>query len=141
MINNLEFAERLKILMTRFGLSASALADEIDVQRSSISHLLSGRNKPSLDFVLKVLQKYPEVELYWLLNGKGSFPIKNDEKHTPTLFSEKSKQPQLPKKINPKKKAIRNEENELIEKIVVFYKNGTFKSYLPNLLILPFLLL
>ena len=39
-------------------------ADEIDVQRSSISHLLSGRNKPSLDFVLKVLSKFDAVDLY-----------------------------------------------------------------------------
>jgi transcriptional regulator with XRE-family HTH domain len=48
-------------------------ADKIGVQRSSLSHLLSGRNKPSLDFILKILDVFPDVDLYWMINGKGSF--------------------------------------------------------------------
>ena len=55
MINNLDFAHRLNKVMDYYQLSAASFADKINVQRSSISHLLSGRNKPSLDFVLKVL--------------------------------------------------------------------------------------
>jgi antitoxin component HigA of HigAB toxin-antitoxin module len=56
-----------------YGLNASAFADKIGVQRSSLSHLLSGRNKPSLDFI-KILDVFPDVDLYWMINGKGSFP-------------------------------------------------------------------
>ena len=52
-------------------------ADKIGVQRSSISHILSGRNKPSLDFILKVTNEFTDVDIYWLLNGKGSFPFNN----------------------------------------------------------------
>ncbi len=78
MINNLDFAHRLNKVMDYYQLSAAAFADKISVQRSSISHLLSGRNRPSLDFVLKVLEEFKDVELYWLLNGKGSFPKKED---------------------------------------------------------------
>ncbi len=74
MVNNLDFAKRLKAVLEYYHLSASAFATKIGVQRSSISHLLSGRNRPSLDFVLKVLDVFEEVELYWLLNGKGTFP-------------------------------------------------------------------
>ena len=74
MVNVNEFAKRLNIIMDFYNLSAALLADKIEVQRSSISHLLSGRNKPSLDFVLKILKAFPEVELYWLLNGVGTFP-------------------------------------------------------------------
>ena len=74
MINNMDFANRLNKVMDYYQLSAAAFADKINVQRSSISHLLSGRNKPSLDFVLKLLDEFKEVELYWLLNGKGNFP-------------------------------------------------------------------
>ena len=77
MINNSKFIERLQEVMRHYQLSAAGFADEISVQRSSISHLLSGRNKPSLDFVLKVLARYETVDLYWLLNGKGSFLKKN----------------------------------------------------------------
>ncbi len=126
MVNNIEFSERLKKVMGYYGLTATALADSIKVQRSSISHLVSGRNKPSLDFVLKVLQKYPEVELYWLLNGKGSFPKEQITKQSTTLF---------PEEITDKaKESLNNSKissNNEIEKIVIFYKNGTFKSYLP----------
>ena len=48
-------------------LSASAFADKIEVQRSSISHILSGRNKPSLEFIQKVLTAFPKVSSDWLL--------------------------------------------------------------------------
>ena len=124
MVNNLEFAERLKKVMEYYNLTATALADSIAIQRSSISHLLSGRNKPSLDFVMKVLEKYPTVELYWLLNGKGEFP-KTIEKANPPTPS-----------LNQENSAIysvseNSSENSEIDKIVIFYKNGSFKSYLP----------
>ena len=74
MINSSEFTVRLQKVIDFYDETASSFAEKIGVQRSSISHILSGRNKPSLDFVMKILQAYPEVELYWLLNGKGSFP-------------------------------------------------------------------
>lgn len=122
MVNNIEFAERLKKVMSFYGLTATALADSIEIQRSSISHLLSGRNKPSLDFVLKVLQKYPEVELYWLLNGKGSFP-KEGKIETPTLVPQNGEQSEI------KKGFSEIQSDAEIEKIVIFYKNGTFRSY------------
>ena len=94
MVNVEEFAKRLNIIMEFYQLSAALLADKIEVQRSSISHLLSGRNKPSLEFVLKILKTFPEVELYWLLNGVGTFPKTTTTKSnqdTPTLFSNEKK--------------------------------------------------
>ena len=74
MINSQDFAKRLQKIIDFYGLSATAFSDKIEFNRSTISHLLSGRNKPSLDFIIKVVQEFPEVELYWLINGKGSFP-------------------------------------------------------------------
>jgi len=52
-------------------ISASKFADEIGVQRSSISHILSGRNNPSLDVVQKILKRFPDINPEWLLAGKG----------------------------------------------------------------------
>ena len=75
MVNTEEFIKRLERLLDYYGLSASAFADKVGVQRSSISHLLAGRNKPSLEFVMKVINTFPEVNLYWLLNGKRGFPL------------------------------------------------------------------
>ncbi len=73
MINTSEFNTRLKKILDYYGLSASAFAEVITVQRSSISHILSGRNKPSLDFITKVLNAFPEIDLLWLLSGVGDF--------------------------------------------------------------------
>ena len=128
MVNVEEFAKRLNIIMDFYKLSAALLADKIEVQRSSISHLLSGRNKPSLEFVLKILKTFPEVELYWLLNGVGTFPKKstsNNTSNTPTLFSNEEKSPTEKKFPN---KTVEDNSNE-IERIVIFFKDGSFKNY------------
>lgn len=58
--------------MDEKGVSSSAFADAIDVQRSSISHILSGRNKPSLDLIQKILNRYSDIDPGWLLTGKGN---------------------------------------------------------------------
>ncbi len=123
MINSTEFAERLKKVMDYYQLSPSAFADKIQVQRSSISHLLSGRNKPSLDFVLKVIKVFDEIELYWLLNGKGEFPMK-----TTTLFKTKTQVSEKSLK-EPMKIPVSHQTDKTIERIVMFYSDGTFKEY------------
>ncbi|OZV68548.1 helix-turn-helix domain-containing protein [Winogradskyella aurantia] len=124
MINSGEFAKRLQKVIDHYDETASGFAERIGVQRSSISHILSGRNKPSLDFVMKVLGAYPEVELYWLLNGKGFFPPNSSLSNIQTdpLESNTTQHSRLP--IEPK-------SNTEIEKIVIFFKDGTFKSYTP----------
>lgn len=126
MVNAAAFSKRLEQIITHYGLTASSFAEAVQVNRSSISHLLSGRNKPSLDFVLKVIQTFPEVELYWFLNGKGSFPVSNDSP-TPELKA-KETQKDTPE---PAKEQIESTSNyiEEIERIVIFYKDGTFSTY------------
>lgn len=129
MINNSEFSGRIRTIMDFHQLSAAAFADKIQVPRSSISHLLSGRNKPSLDFVLKVVKEFDDVELYWLLNGKGTFP--KNEMPSP---SESEKNTKLEKKIieHPvsSEKSINIPASKKIERIVIFFDDGTFKEYI-----------
>lgn len=158
MVNIDDFVKRLEIILDYYSLNASSFADKIGVQRSSMSHLLSGRNKPSLDFVMKIMEVFPDVDLYWILNGAGSFP-KNEEQSlnlkdeivseivkplTPISSSEDFAAGDLFSEINYKQEVktetknpveVKNsnfisEEGE-IEKIVFFYKNGTFKVYIP----------
>ena len=74
MVNIDDFIKRLEIILDYYNLTASSFADKINVQRSSLSHLLSGRNKPSLDFITKVVEVFPDIDLYWILNGNGTFP-------------------------------------------------------------------
>lgn len=159
MVNTEDFIKRLEIILDYYSLNASSFADKIGVQRSSLSHLLSGRNKPSLDFILKILDVFPDVDLYWILNGKGTFPkseLKSDPiiaaptpiinnqmatnqiEKTADLFSE-----ELPNKKNPiEEKLATNflntqnsglqKNNSEIDRIVIFYTNGTFKTYSPE---------
>jgi len=122
MVNNSKFAERLKKVLDYYHISAATFADEIKVQRSSISHLLSGRNRPSLDFVLKVLDKYDTVDLYWLMNGKGSFPNKQIGS-APT--------PRANKEIKEIDKTVESSSEKEIDRIVIFYKDGSFENYNP----------
>ncbi len=63
--------ERILLILKTKNLSASQFADEINVQRSSISHILSGRNNPSLEFILKIIKQFPEIDIEWLILGKG----------------------------------------------------------------------
>ena len=62
---------RIKEVLLREGFASGSFADEIGVQRSSLSHILNGRNKPSLDFILKTLQRFPNINSKWLLMGIG----------------------------------------------------------------------
>ena len=119
LINSEDFVARLEKVLGYYDLTASAFADRVKVQRSSISHILSGRNKPSLEFVLKVINAFPEVDFYWLVKGKGQFPLKQKkvmESSSPTPIS-------TPMVIKKEKK------EKAIERIVVFYTDGSFKSY------------
>lgn len=137
MINNTEFAKRLQKVIDYYGESASSFAEKIGVQRSSISHILSGRNKPSLEFVLKVLSSFPEVELYWLMNGKGQFP--NEEKNnlppiqktetnvSQDLFSE-NEQNKNEQSVSTFNKASHSTKKE-IDRIIIFYKDGSFENF------------
>jgi len=131
MINNEAFITRLKKIIEFYGESASGFAEKIGVQRSSISHLLSGRNKPSLEFILKILSAYPEIDLYWLMNGKGHFPP-GSKKETIATASEKKDlfSPATAKPQNPETtKITANPNNKAIERIVIFYKDGSFSNF------------
>ena len=63
---------RIKQVMTHYGLSSTQFADQIGAQRSAMSHVLSGRNKPSLEFISKIKRSFPEIRLDWLILGTGS---------------------------------------------------------------------
>ncbi len=158
MVNSLDFGKRIQIVMEYYTLSASGFADAMGVGRSSISHILSGRNKPSLDFVMKITEAYPEVDLIWLVYGTGVFPknkdmeIKSKESPKPEikeilplqdipekldvaqdLFSQSELiETNMTKKdvevTNPQP-TLRAVDNKEISQIVIFYKDGSFDAY------------
>lgn len=84
--------EQISKVIEYSGFSLSEFADEIEVQRSSISHITSGRNKPSLDFLIKIKNRFPELQWDWLIKGEGEMK-KTKLKET---VSEKPKASTLP---------------------------------------------
>lgn len=62
---------RINLLLQAKNITARQFAEEIGIQPSGMSHILSGRNNPSLDFVMKVIRRWPEVNINWLMFGKG----------------------------------------------------------------------
>jgi len=63
--------DRIERILRYYSVSPSQFADELGVQRSNISHILSERNKPSLDFIQKILNRFKDLNPDWLLSGKG----------------------------------------------------------------------
>ena len=101
MVNSLEFTTRIKKVMDFHQLTASLFADKIGVQRSSISHILSGRNKPSIDFLTKLLKVYPNFNINWLISGQGYMSM------------QKSKEDIISKSV---------------KKITIFYNDASFEE-------------
>jgi transcriptional regulator with XRE-family HTH domain len=140
--------DRILLLLKSMNLSPSQLADEISVQRSSVSHILSGRNKPSLDFITKVLSSYPQISSDWLLFGKGTMirqagKTKSDnanelkgtekpkeevdhKKATATIPEQKIAEKQVP--AGEMKEAARQTEKEIRE-VLILYCDNTFRLF------------
>ena len=143
MVNTKEFTNRLQEIIEYYDLTASSFADKIEVGRSSISHLLSGRNKPSLEFVMKIVKTFPEVELYWLLNGKGSFPkvvnsplsektttsSKLDKLTAPNFEDDLFSQTTQVNQIGSTVSSSSSKTNKKISRVIIFYEDGTFDAY------------
>ena len=88
--------ERISKIIEYSGLTSSEFADEIDVQRSSISHITSGRNKPSLDFLIKVKERVPELQWDWLIKGDGEMLIEPEKAVTEPADQQKPSTASLP---------------------------------------------
>ncbi|MBT8187706.1 MAG: helix-turn-helix domain-containing protein [Croceitalea sp.] len=133
---NTDFVSRLQLIISHYEMSSASFADKIGVPRSSISHLLSQRNKPSLDFVMKVVKTFPEINLYWLLNGKGSFPSEKNissgvEAASSSSHSDSfSEQPTTAKNHRkPPSTSISSFKQAI--KVIVLYNDGSFDSFDP----------
>jgi len=142
--------ERVQEFLRSENKSSAQLAEEIGVQPSGISHILSGRNNPSLDFILKMLERYQFLSTDWLLFGKGSM---YRETKMQSLFDDANEldrpvgsgSPDKPQagtrddKGNPDHNGIEKEmhsDGNLVKraasKIVMFYSDGSYKEYLPQ---------
>jgi transcriptional regulator with XRE-family HTH domain len=138
--------ERILKILNNEGLSATKFADIIGVQRSSISHIISGRNKPSYDFISKTLEKFPGVNAEWLINGKGNMYKEDLRESTPELFTVKDLKKEE-KNIRIEDKNERKDDKETaentgkfnvkdmvtkvnkIERVIILLSDGKFREY------------
>ena len=126
----MELIDRFRYIMKINQLSASAFADEIGVQRSSVSHVLSGRNKPSLEFIQKVLKRYPKVDGNWLISGSTQIDKEKVVLDTEESFKAEASNSDLKEEI-PNQKSTSNANSRSIQRILVFYNDNTFEEYTP----------
>jgi len=138
MVNSEEFAKRLQQVFEYYELTATTFSEKINVGKATISHVLSGRNKPSLDFVLKTVKALPEVELYWLLNGKGTFPKSYSEEQDPEINKNKQdvesgKQLNFDMQSKTQEDQVENRNevasNKKLIKVILCYDDGSFENF------------
>jgi len=156
---NEEFIQRLKEVLDRYTITPAKLADRLGVQRSGISHVMSGRNKPSFDFLQKLTAEFDDLDLNWLISGSptpGHAIIKEESpiEKPPGLFtsvitgvtneSSQAKEEERPiyKKANPSKgdkripttkppqqEKVTIAKNDKVERVILFYADNTFEAY------------
>ena len=145
-----DMKERIRLFLEKENKTSSQFAEEIGIQPSGVSHVLSGRNKPSLDFILKMLNKYKDLASDWLLFGKGEM-YKSEDK--PTLLFENETETEnkiiersqigelfdtdseIDNEEIVKKEGSYDIENDtdvnerFSERIIIFYPDGTYMEY------------
>ena len=92
--------DRIEYLMNLYGLTPSQFSDKTGIQRASVSHILSNRNKPSLEILLKIYHAFEDVELAWLVAGEGNPPIAPQENNENQLVVESANTEEMPRQPN-----------------------------------------
>jgi transcriptional regulator with XRE-family HTH domain len=119
--------DRVRVIMKANNLSSAEFADRLGIKRSNLSHVLSGRNKPGIDFLSKIIEAYPNVNAAWLITGSqqnGDFEglVREED---PPVYGRSNRSTQQDA-VEP------GLVDAGVEKIVFFYADGSFKTYLPN---------
>jgi len=126
----MDLTEKIKQILIDKNITPSLFADEIGIQRSSMSHILAGRNKPSLDMVQKIVKRFPDLGISWILDDEPLPVMAPEPAHEPVLESRKKVAP-APEPAQPivtKEKPVVLPEKK-IEKVLIFYSDGTFQEY------------
>lgn len=146
--------DRIMQIMQKTGLSNAEFAEKIGISTSSLSHILTERNKPSLDVVMRIHKAYPNININWLLYGENTMekvfpqpenvdlfsqlPSDVNDGNAPSAYKE-NKEGYLVKKMEYRSKEMPREEIKYIEKpqpkiteIRIFFDNGTFQIFKPD---------
>ncbi|SDF39148.1 Helix-turn-helix [Dyadobacter soli] len=126
----MDLTDKIKQILVDKNITPSLFADEIGIQRSSMSHILAGRNKPSLDMVQKIVKRFPDLGISWILDDEPLPEIAPEPANEPVLESRKkvtsAPQPAQPNLVKEKPVVLPEKK---IEKVLIFYSDGTFQEY------------
>ena len=141
--------ERIIKIMECERMGQAQFASAIGIQRAAMSHIISGRNNPSLDVMTKILQRYPQINPDWLLLGKGEMlrdntpamePADNIAKNPPQIQVVPEGHQELP--FQESRKELDNSEktwavsveksSKTVSKIMVFYSDNTYDTFVPE---------
>ncbi len=111
--------KRLQQFLNAENISQSLLADTLGVARAGISHILSGRNKPGYDFIESLMLHYPDLNIEWLITGKGR--MYNGPHGDLPADSQPSSEIDTLDSVT-----LSNNNQRTIKKIIVYYSDGTF---------------
>jgi transcriptional regulator with XRE-family HTH domain len=129
---------KIKNILLMKDMSPSRFADEIGVQRSSISHILSGRNKPSLEIIQKIVRRFPELGLDWIIDEDEEESLEQPESSSnkstlPSSQETSAKTIAIPlQNLQPEENEINATGKRQVEKILIFYSDKTFTEYKPE---------
>ena len=123
----MEIRDRLTQILSFKQMSSSVFADTLEIQRSNMSHYLSGRNKPGVEVLQKILDKFPEINADWLIMGRGEMTsvvesdLFNDYRGVSSApTSTMAPPPPVLKKIV---------QNRKIDRITVYFDDGTYQEF------------
>ncbi|HPW27533.1 MAG TPA: helix-turn-helix transcriptional regulator [Tenuifilaceae bacterium] len=153
----MEMKDRIRLLLDAEKINSAKFAEAIEVQRSAVSHILAGRNNPSFDIIQRIAQKFPKINLEWLITGKGSMykiPVQRSIFDTDDSINQPGKT--VPTPNLTESRTITNVTNRgeggkilsgryegadsedipkelTVQKIVIFYSDRTFVEYRPSI--------
>jgi len=145
MENTVEMKDRIAHIIRAKNLTAAEFAMQLGIQPSNISHLLAGRNNPSLDFVKKLKETFPEYSLEWIIFGKG--PITVSEPFVEAVPAVKETKPQPQEELKeknlekdlfdisldvPQKPQSTPPSDVVLKKMIMVYSDNTFEVLLPR---------
>ena len=142
----MDLSEKIKQILIQKNISPSIFADEIGIQRSSMSHIIAGRNKPSLDIVQKIVKRFPDLGINWILDEeelpKQSIDVEPyKSRNKPQISANKvgiSTGLESNRKKDPATHAVQENvstntklvsEGKTAERILIFYTDGTFQEF------------
>lgn len=131
--------DRIKQYIEYKGITAGELAVMLEVQRSNISHILNGRNKPGASFIEKLLVVFPDLNARWLLTGNGNMVegtpvapepvIDNKIPFTPFIEPEEKVADKVVVEKEQNVTTAPVGKNDNVEKMILLFKDGTFATY------------